>query len=399
MEEKFTVCCGVDVGKWAHHIVAINVETGEILFDSKVGQSEPELRVAFAQLAATGSVRVVVDEPGPMSRLLFAVARDMGIGIGFITSRAMAKAIDMYGGDIKTDRHDAAIIAEVASGLPKLVKRIDEKTPERHGLSAIMSHDRELTAEATRSANRLHSLLLAVCPALEEAMAGKKIQNSLSLLLLERYGGPCGLRSAGCGRVKRFVKSRKGFGEAAAARVDGIFEAMLSQTLVLSGSRDLEDLIKMEARRLSFALESRRVVAEKRDAVMGLIPETEILMSMPGVGAVTCATFIAEVGDISRFPSSAKLASYAGLSPKVRQSGRSVNSVTKPRGGNRRLKRVLVLSASKSILFCDESRRYYERKRAEGRCYNSSITALARKRLDVMCAMLRDGKPYERNNG
>jgi len=122
-------------------------------------------------------------------------------------------------------------------------------------------------------------------------------------------------------------------------------------------------------------------------------------MSMPGVGAVTCATFIAEVGDISRFPSPAKLASYAGLSPKVRQSGRSVNSVTKPRGGNRRLKRVLVLSASKSILFCEESRRYYERKRAEGRCYNSSITALARKRLDVMYAMLRDGKPYERNNG
>lgn len=399
MEEKFTICCGVDVGKWAHHIVAINVDTGEVLLDSKVNQSEPELRAVFAQLAAAGSARIVVDEPGPMSRLLFAVARDMGIGIGFITSRAMAKAIDMYGGDIKTDRHDATIIAEVASGLPKLVKRIDEKTPERHSLSAIMSHDRELTAEVTRSANRLHSLLLAVCPALEETMAGKKIQNALSLLLLERYGGPCGLKSAGRGRVKRFVRSKKGFGEVAAARVDGIFEAIRSQTLVLPGSRDLEDLIKMEARRLSSALESRRVVAEKRDMVMGLIPETEILMSMPGVGAVTCATFIAEVGDISRFPSPAKLASYAGLSPKVRQSGRSVNSVTKPRGGNRRLKRVLVLSASKSILFCEESRRYYERKRAEGRCYNSSITALARKRLDVMYAMLRDGKLYERNNG
>ena len=120
---------------------------------------------------------------------------------------------------------------------------------------------------------------------------------------------------------------------------------------------------------------------------------------MPGVGAITCATFVAEVGDASRFSSSAKLASYAGLSPKVRQSGKSVNSVSKPRGGNRRLKRVLVLSASKSILFCEESRRYYDRKRAEGRCYNSAITALARKRLDVMYAMLRDGRPYQKKNG
>lgn len=390
---------GADVGKWAHHIVAINVETREVLLDSRVSQSEPELRAAFAPLAKIGRARIVVDEPGPMPRLLFAVAKDMEIGIGFTTSRAMAKAIDMYGGDIKTDRHDAIIIAEVASGLPKLVKRIDEKTPERHSLSAIMSHDRVLTAEVTRSVNRLHSLLLAVCPVLEETMAGKKIQNALSLLLLERYGGSCGLKSAGCGRVKRFVKSRKGFGEAAVFRVDDIFEVIRSQILVLPGARDLEDLIKMEARRLSSALESRKAVAKKRDMVMRLIPETEILMSMPGVGAVTCVTFIAEVGDISRFSSPAKLASYAGLSPKVRQSGRSVNSVTKPRGGNRRLKRVLVLSASKSILFCEESRRYYEKKRAEGRCYNSSITALARKRPDVMYAMLRDGKPYKRNNG
>ena len=396
MGNEFAVCCGVDVGKWAHHVVAIDTETGEVLFDSKVDQSEREIRAALSPLCAAGKVRVVVDEPGPMSRLLFAVAKDMGMEIGFLTPRAMAKAIEMYGGDIKTDRRDATILAEVASGIPKLVKAVDEKTPERHRLTAIMSHDRELTAEVTRSANRLHALLLAVCPPLEELMAGKKIQGGLALLLLERYGGPCGLRTAGRGRAKRFVRSRKGFGGASGAKVDRVFDAISEQTLVLPGAEDLEDLIRMEARRLSSALESRKTVAKKRDAILEAIPEAEILMSMPGVGAVTCATFLAEVGDVTRFPTAARLASYAGLSPKVRQSGRSVNSVTKPRGGNRRLKRVLVLSASKSILFCDESRKYYERKRAEGRCYNSSITALARKRLDVMYAMLRDGNKYKK---
>lgn len=79
-------------------------ETGEVLFDSKVDQSEREIRAALSPLCAAGKVRVVVDEPGPMSRLLFAVAKDMGMEIGFLTPRAMAKAIEMYGGDIKTDR-------------------------------------------------------------------------------------------------------------------------------------------------------------------------------------------------------------------------------------------------------------------------------------------------------
>ena len=133
MGNEFAVCCGVDVGKWAHHVVAIDTETGEVLFDSKVDQSEREIRAALSPLCAAGKVRVIVDEPGPMSRLLFAVAKDMGMEIGFLTPRAMAKAIEMYGGDIKTDRRDATILAEVASGIPKLVKAVDEKTPERHG--------------------------------------------------------------------------------------------------------------------------------------------------------------------------------------------------------------------------------------------------------------------------
>ncbi len=85
--------------------------------------------------------------------------------------------------------------------------------------------------------------------------------------------------------------------------------------------------------------------------------------------------------------------------PKVRQSGRTVRSVTKPTCGNHRLKRVLVPSASKSILFCEESRAYYDKKRAGGGCYTSAVTALAQKRLDVMYAMLRDGKSYEKRNG
>ena len=129
------------------------------------------------------------------------------------------------------------------------------------------------------------------------------------------------------------------------------------------------------------------------------MPEARILMTMPGVGEIVCATFLSEVGSIDRFGSAAKLASYAGLAPKVRQSGTSVYSVSKPRGGNRRLKRVLVLSASKSIQFSEESRAYYDRKRAEGRSYNSAVTALARKRLDVMYAMLKNGTAYEKKNG
>ena len=193
--------------------------------------------------------------------------------------------------------------------------------------------------------------------------------------------------------------SAKGMGSAALRRVDDLFDVIGQQSVVVEGSEVVEQLIKLEAAYLLRILESRKKVAAERDRLLAQMPEAALLMSLPGTGAITCATFLSEVGDVSRFPSASKLASYAGLAPKVRQSGKTVHSVTKPRSGNRRLKRVLVLSASKSIIFCEESRSYYERKRSEGRSYNSAVMALARRRLNVMYAMLRDGTTYEKQNG
>ena len=122
-------------------------------------------------------------------------------------------------------------------------------------------------------------------------------------------------------------------GEAALRRLDDLFEAIGRQSVTIAGSEYVEELIKQEASFLLTVPASRKKVAESRDELLSQMPEARLLMSLPGLGAVTCATFLAEVGDISRFPNASKLASYAGLAPKVRQSGKTIHSVTKPRGG------------------------------------------------------------------
>ena len=53
------------------------------------------------------------------------------------------------------------------------------------------------------------------------------------------------------------------------------------------------------------------------------LDSTEIkrLMSVPGVNVIVAASFLAAIGDISRFQNSRKLVGYLGLDPRVRQSG------------------------------------------------------------------------------
>ena len=115
---------------------------------------------------------------------------------------------------------------------------------------------------------------------------------------------------------------------------------------------------------------------------------------MPGIGIRTGARILAEIGDAAAFPSSAHLAAYAGLAPVTRRSGSSIKSETPALRGNRKLKRALFLSAFASLAH-PPSRSYYERKISEGKRHNQALLCLARRRRDVLYAMIRNGASYQ----
>ncbi|MEE1209398.1 MAG: transposase, partial [Parafannyhessea umbonata] len=165
MEAAHGVVLGFDVGRYSHHMTAVDARTGEVVASAPVEQVEGQIRDAMAPHAAEGAL-VVVDQPGDLSSLLFAVARDMGFEVGFITPRAMAKGIELYGGELKSDAHDSFVIADLAARIPSLVRPVPERRADVEELASLMSYDRELTDDVRRAASRIHELLLATCPAL-----------------------------------------------------------------------------------------------------------------------------------------------------------------------------------------------------------------------------------------
>ncbi|WP_344315750.1 transposase, partial [Actinoplanes couchii] len=85
---------------------------------------------------------------------------------------------------------------------------------------------------------------------------------------------------------------------------------------------------------------------------------------------------------------------YAGLAPVTRRSGTSIRGEHPPKGGNKQLKRAFFLAAFASLSH-PPSRTYYDRKRAQGKRHNAALICLARRRVDVLFAMLRDRQPYQ----
>lgn len=382
----FDSAVGVDVGKSAHHAVMLDRATGEVLIDRPVANEPGGIG---ALLADARSLRpgciVVADQAGPAAALLRRMSLEAGMESRFITPRAMAAAIDMDGGDDKTDRSDALRIAEVACGMPRKLKPLVERNPE---LSALLGYDAYLRDEQHAAACRVRELLLAMCPAMERLVG--RPTTAFALQVLSRWGGPAALRAAGRDGAVSELLAVKGMGPGAAARL----EAVLASIEGAPGDPASERVVRAHAARLAQVVAERRELSAELGSLLAASPEAAILMSVPGVGPVTAATFLCEVGDASSFPTSSKLASYCGLRPRVRQSGGS-RSTSAARCGDRRLKRVMFLAANAARMSGAESSAYYARKRAEGKCHYAALAALARRMINVMWALLRDGRAYE----
>ena len=117
---------------------------------------------------------------------------------------------------------------------------------------------------------------------------------------------------------------------------------------------------------------------------------------MPGFGTLLASEFLAATGgDVPAYDSPARLAGVAGLAPVPCDSGRISGNFHRPKRYDRQLLNAFYLAAQSAARYCPHSRSYYQRKRNEGKNRKQAVLSLARRRLNVLWAMLRDGKPYQ----
>ncbi|MGR3360538.1 MAG: IS110 family transposase [Paracoccus sp. (in: a-proteobacteria)] len=158
------------------------------------------------------------------------------------------------------------------------------------------------------------------------------------LVLLTRYVTPAEIRQAGKRRIMAHL-ARTPHVQSAEALADHALAAARAQTLAVPGEAPMAELVRELA---TEAFEARvKILRLDRDlaGLLAVHPDGALIQSLPGMGAVLVAEFIACVGDIRRFPSADALASAAGLAPVIRQSGRKAGW-RRTYGGDKALKRV-----------------------------------------------------------
>lgn len=333
---------GLDVGK-SSHWACVATRDGEVLLSAPVANREDDLDSLFGRFP---DALVVVDQSRNIGALALARARAAGMSAAYLSGLAAHGAARLFAGDAKTDERDAMVIAKTALGIPDALLPVGDPGPTIAAARALAAQRNFLTCENTRNKNRLRSILLESCPAFEALV---DLSDGPQLRLMASLGGAWSVADAGPRRAAALTRG------AARGKIEAI-------TAEISALLEGDDTYRC-------------------------------LLTVPGIGPKTASELAISI-DIEDFPSHDRLASYCGLAPRNRQSGTSISSVTASRQGNKRLKNLLIFSCN--CLTRTEGRwgDYYTRCRERGMSHGKALKALARKRLKVIYAVMRDRVPY-----
>lgn len=375
------IVIGLDVGKSSHWACVLTRE-GETLESAAVPNREGAIDALYAR--HPGAL-VVVDQIRNIGSLALSRAGLAGMPRAYLPGLAAHGASRLFAGDAKTDERDAMVIAKTALGIPDALLPVADRRPEIEAARSLAAQRDFLTCENTRNKNRLRSILLESCPEFE---ARADLSDAATLRLMASIGGPWSIADASPQAVGALARGRGRAKAGALLGSTGSSERPHPATVACE-----DRAVRLLARRIAENSAEIGALTAEISALLASDETYRCLLTVPGIGPKTASELVISI-DIADFPSHDKLASYCGLAPRNRQSGTSISSVSASRQGNKRLKNLLIFSCNCLARSHGRWGDYYAECRSRGMPHGKAIKALARKRLKVIYAIMRDKTTY-----
>lgn len=381
---------GIDIAKREHQMVIVN-ETGRAMGKPL---AIANTRDGFTQCLSTlhalpEPVQVALEATGPYWLALYEQLSAAGFSV-HVFNPLQVHAYRKTGVRVtKTDRRDAFWIANFL----RIGGSAATPSPNKHLLQV-----RELTRfrwnlidQIGDNKRRVLNVLDRIFPEYETLFSDVFLTSSRSLLKQAASADELAAFDFSELTALLHTSSRGRFG---APKAQQVVDAAKNSI----GISFLADAAQLEVGCLIAQIEFlESQVAQVDRAIETLLTQLpQHLTSIVGIGPVTAATILGEIGDIQRFDSLEKLVGYTGIDARVYQSGQFTGSeLHMSKRGSPYLRRAVWLAASVARQHDPELRAYYERKRAEGKHHNTVIGALCRKLLARIFVVLKEQRPYE----
>jgi len=328
------VYVGIDAHKRDCHATVLN-ERGETLSTSRFPSTLGAL-TRWAQGLPSGSMLAL--EASTVAKRIYWHLKGLGLDV------RMAHPLEVRrraGTKKKTDAIDSFVLADLLR-----MNRLPEAyvpSPELNERRQLLRYRIDLGKKARLVKNQIHALL---------------VRNGISFELTDVFG------VSGRGRMAAMKLPR-------------------SQHYLLNGLLAQLDLLGHQVEKI----EGELAELGSKD------PAVQKLMTLPGVDFYSAQVILEEIGDITRFPSEKQLSSYAGLVPRVAQSGTTLRMGPIHQQGPKALRWILTTCAHTAVRSPGKFQRLYrrwEKRLGKGK----AIVAVAHRTIEVIFALLSRGERY-----
>ena len=384
---------GIDVGS-TNHTVAISDGMGHIVKEFEIAHNAKGFEQFFRIVEKVSSgtpaeVHVAMEGYNGWARPFDGLIREKGYRLYNVNNVKLARFKEIFPGAAKNDIIDARKIVELFSlqtFLPtskKVLQEILITDDVNERLKKLTRRRKQLIGEKVMILNRLSAELQATAP--ELLAITQKVDNLWFL---------------------RFITLKKDIRQVARVRKNSILdisrigpkrlaviqgwqkEASFSPSLVYTAPMIYDDAV-----RLLELIDKIKALKEEISVLNADSSIARVIETIPGFSTISAGELAGEIGTITRFENEASLALYLGMTNLDNSSGKRKGS-KRSISTNRHTKAAMTTAVMKHAQHTEESKKYLEKKKAEGKHYLQAIRSLGRHLVRVIWSMIQENRPY-----
>jgi transposase len=394
---------GFDCAEEEHAAVLLDGDGG---FERQISVANvrQEIQDCLAELIlAVGSraeLVVVVESKRSHGRLVSEEATRLGCRVMQVNTVALNHFREVEGQPRKNDEWDAYLAARMGYLRVRGCREVVEVSEQERALSRLTRSHRRLIRDRNQQVARLRALLLEVAPEiLHCAWAGPKPGSRAMRYLLERWPGFEGLERAQLRSIEKILH-RCRYGDKATA----VAKLVRDMARRISVEPDERQAVTLEAsaliRQMSLCDELIDRVFREIDQRVRRHPIGIKLLEMHGVGPVIAGVLVSELLPVARTATEAESATYAGVTPIGRTTGKSTGTAHLAQGVNKRVLAALYSSSVAAIGHSAIDRAYYQKKvrdyAGHPKPHVAAYIALSRQRHKVVYKLMTTDARYDK---
>ncbi len=348
--------------------------------------------VEFKRQQKLGDVVIGFESTGPYAEPLFHYLRHKSVKLVQINPMHSKRLKELTGNSPnKTDKKDPRVIADVIC-LGHALTVVVPEGPAAQLRRLTQARERAIDRR-TAMVNQLQHLVFVIFPEFSSIM---KPSTKSAMYLIKHHTTPESIFAMGLEALAAVVK-KVSRGKLGHERAKKLFEAARDSVGIYEGKESI--LLEIEHLVSKIENEDRFIDHLKQQMVnyLGQIPYSGSLLSIKGIGEITAAGLIGEVGDFRKFRTISEMMKLAGLDLYEVSSGKHKGQRRISKRGRSLMRKLLFFAAINAVKSNGIMHGPYQQMLDRGMPKIKALTAISRKLLGIIFALARDNTLYVEN--